>query len=195
MKLKICGIKRLQDIEYLNRAKVDFAGFVFAPSRQQITPEFARELKSALDPNIKTVGVFVNESREFIKKLVDERIIDVVQFHGSDEFAIDCPTIRAFRIRSKADILPTNCDFALFDAYKEGVAGGAGITFDWNAIADYALDSNSKLFFLAGGINIGNLRRAMELKPYAIDISSGAEDETGQKSLEKILELKEVLTK
>ena len=195
MKLKICGIKRLQDIEYLNRAKVDFAGFVFAPSRQQITPEFARELKSALDPNIKTVGVFVNESREFIKKLVDERIIDVVQFHGGDEFALDCPTIRAFRIRSKEDILPTSCDFALFDAYKEGVAGGAGITFDWNAIADYALDSNSKPFFLAGGINIGNLRRAMELKPYAIDISSGAEDETGQKSLEKILELKEVLTK
>jgi len=195
MKLKICGIKRLQDIEYLNRAKVDFAGFVFATSRQQITPEFAAELKSALDPQIKTVGVFVDESPEFIKKLVDENVIDVVQFHGGREFALDCPTIRAFRIRTAADILPTNCDFALFDAYKEGVAGGAGITFDWNAIADYAADSTAKPFFLAGGINIGNLKQAMSLNPYAIDISSGAEGDDGQKSLGKILQIKEVLSK
>ena len=191
MKLKICGLKNLNDVDFVNQANIDFAGFVFAPSRQQITPEVAKKLKSALNPNIKAVGVFVDESYEFIKNLVDENIIDMVQFHGDDEYEMPCPTIRAFRMRTADDIKPTNCDFALFDSHREGTRGSTGGMFDWRLIDVY---DNAKPFFLAGGINITNLRQAMELNPYCIDISSGAEDENGDKSLDKILELKDVLS-
>jgi len=189
MKLKICGLKTLNDIDFVNRANIDFAGFVFAPSKQQITVETAKTLKSALNPNIKAVGVFVDESYEFIKNLIDENIIDMVQFHGDVEYEMPCPTIRAFRMRTADDIKPTNCDFALFDSYREGTRGSTGGMFDWRLIDGY----NAKPFFLAGGINITNLRQAMELNPYCIDISSGAEDENGDKSLDKILKIKDVL--
>ena len=189
MKLKICGLKRLEDISFVNQAKVDYAGFVFAPSRQQVSADLARQMKAALDPRIKAVGVFVGESPEFVKQLVEEKIIDIVQFHGDVEYALPCPTIRAFSMNSKADIKPTMCDFVLFDAQKSGTRGKAGGVFDWRLIDGY----EEKPFFLAGGINITNIRAAAQLNPYCIDLSSGAEDGSGQKSLSKILELKETL--
>jgi len=191
MKLKICGLKNLRDVDYVNQVNIDYAGFVFAPSRQQITVEVARKLKSALSPEIKAVGVFVDESREFMQNLVDENIIDIIQYHGGFEYDISCPSIRAFRMRTAEDILPTNCDFALFDSYREGTRGSSGEMFDWRLIDGY----NAKPFFLAGGINAANLRQAMQLNPYCIDISSGAEDDTGEKCLNKIMEIKDVLSK
>jgi len=191
LKLKICGLKTIKDIEHVNTANIDYAGFVFAPSKQQITFDAAKKLKSTLNPNIKAVGVFVNESEEFIKSLVDEHVIDVVQFHGDVEFSVNAPTIRAFRMQTADDIVPTECDFVLFDSYREGTRGSTGGMFDWRLIENY---DNAKSFFLAGGINIENIKQAMKLNPYCIDISSGAEDEDGNKSLDKILKLKEVLT-
>jgi phosphoribosylanthranilate isomerase len=184
MKLKICGLKTLDDVQYVNEACVDYAGFVFAPSPQQITAERAKELRAMLNPEIKSVGVFVDESFEFIKALVDDGVIDVVQFHGDCEYPMSCPTVRAFRMQSTEDIKPTGCDFALFDAFKSGVRGSTGGMFDWRLIDGYS----GKPFFLAGGINISNLAAAMELNPYCIDISSGVEIE-GKKSRELILEV------
>jgi Phosphoribosylanthranilate isomerase len=184
MKLKICGLRTLQDIDFVNQAQVDYAGFVFAPHRQQIDIKTARLMKSALNPQIKSVGVFVNESYDFIKGIVDESIIDMVQFHGDNEYELPCQTIKAFRMQSKADIIPTNCDFVLFDAFKKGVRGSTGGMFDWQLIKGY----HEKPFFLAGGIDISNIKKAMELNPFCIDISSGVE-ENGEKSLKKIMEV------
>lgn len=184
MKLKICGLQTLQDINYVNKAEVDFAGFVFTPHRQQITLKTAQKLKSALNPKIKSVGVFVGESYEFIKNIVDQKIVDIVQFHGEQEYALPCPTIKAFKMRTKLDIKPTSCNFALFDSFQENTPGSSGKTFDWRLIENYA----DKPFFLAGGINITNVRKALKLNPYCIDISSGAE-EHGEKSFEKIMAL------
>jgi len=184
MRIKICGLKTLQDIEFVNKAKVDYAGFVFTPHRQQISIETARMLKSALDPEIKTVGVFIGESYDFIKSIVDEGVIDLVQFHGDQEYKIPCPTIKAFRMRTQEEIKPTNCDFVLFDSFRKGTRGSTGGMFDWRLIKSY----NEKPFFLAGGIDITNVRKAMELNPYCIDISSGVE-ENGVKSLKRIMEV------
>ena len=184
MKLKICGLKRLKDIDYVNQAGVDYAGFVFAPSRQQISAEQAKIFKNHLDPAIKAVGVFVDEPYEFIKGLVDAGVIDIVQFHGDAEYEMTCPTIRAYRMRTADDITPTGSNFVLFDSYREGVRGSSGGEFDWRLINGYS----EKPFFLAGGINIENIKKAMELNPYCIDISSGVE-ENGEKSLEKIMEV------
>ncbi|MCL2088819.1 MAG: phosphoribosylanthranilate isomerase [Oscillospiraceae bacterium] len=184
MKLKICGLKRLQDVDYVNRAEVDYAGFVLTPHRLQIDLETARLLKNALDPKIKTVGVFIDESYADIKSIAESGIIDLVQFHGSCEYAMPCPAIRAFRVRTRSDIKPTNCDFVLFDSFQKGTRGSTGGMFDWRHIDGY----NDKPFFMAGGINISNIRAAMRLNPYAIDISSGVE-ENGEKSLKKIMEV------
>jgi len=184
MKLKICGLKTLRDIECVNEAGVDYAGFVFAPHRQQISVETARLLKAALNPEIKSVGVFVDETCDLIKSVVDEGIIDMVQFHGGCEYLMPCPTIKAFRMRTRGDIKPTSCDFVLFDAYKKGTRGSTGGMFNWRLIENY----QEKPFFLAGGIDISNIRKAMELGPYCIDLSSGVE-ENGEKSLKKIMEV------
>jgi len=184
MKLKICGIKTLQDVDCVNRVGVDYAGFVFATSRRQITVETARLLREALNSEIKVVGVFVDESYDFIRNVVDEGIVDLVQFHGGFEYEMPCQTIRAFRMQTLVDIKPTKCDFVLFDSYKEGVYGSTGERFDWQIVKGYAL----KPFFLAGGIDITNIRYAVELNPYCIDVSSGVE-ENGRKSFKKIAEL------
>ena len=185
MKLKICGLKTLHDIDCVNRAGVDYAGFVFTPHRQQISVETARRLKSALDPKIKSVGVFIGESCAFIRSIVDEGIIDLVQFHGDREYPMPCQTIKAFRMQTRDDIKPTSCDFVLFDAFSRGTRGSTGGMFNWRLIDGY----REKPFFLAGGINISNIKQAMALNPYCIDISSGAELSGGEKSLEKVMEV------
>jgi len=190
MKLKICGLKTLQDINYVNKAEVDYAGFVFTPHRQQISVETARALKSSLNPEIKSVGVFVDESYDFIKRIVDEGIIDLVQYHGDREYEMPCQTIKAFRMQSSADIKPTNCDFVLFDSFRKGTKGSTGGMFDWRLIEGY----HEKSFFLAGGIDISNIKKAMEMNPYCIDISSGVE-ENGEKSQEKIMEVAKCIKK
>ena len=184
MKLKICGLKTLHDIECINEADIDYAGFVFTPHRQQISVATARVLKAALKPGIKAVGVFVGESYGFIKNIVDEGLIDLVQFHGGREYPMPCPTIKSFRMRSEADIMPTDCDFVLFDSYKEDTKGSTGGMFNWRLIIGY----QAKPFFLAGGIDITNIRQAMALGPYGIDISSGVEEQGG-KSMQKVKEI------
>jgi phosphoribosylanthranilate isomerase len=184
MKLKICGLKTPYDIDCVNRAGADYAGFVFAQSRHRIDPETALTLKKELNPAIIAVGVFVDESCEFIMDLVERGVIDMVQFHGDCEYETPCPSIRAFRMSSPADIKPTRCDYVLFDSYKKGERGSTGGVFDWRLIDGY----REKPFFIAGGINISNIRAAMKLNPYCVDISSGAE-ENGEKSFDKIARL------
>jgi phosphoribosylanthranilate isomerase len=196
MKLKICGLMSVEDVECVNRAGVDYAGFVFTPHRQQISVEVARVLKASLNPEIKAVGVFVNEPFEVVQALVAEGVIDVVQFHGDVEYALPCPTIRAFRMRSESDIRPTNCDFVLFDSFGGGggSVGSTGKTFDWRLTDSYRASppDSRRPFFLAGGIDASNIRAAMSLNPYCIDISSGVE-EGGKKSAAKVTEIANIV--
>ena len=84
-KIKICGLKRLQDIEYVNELLPDFIGFVFAGTKRRITDEKAKELKVALNPEIKSVGVFVNDTLEHISFLANNNIIDIIQLHGDED--------------------------------------------------------------------------------------------------------------
>ena len=84
MKLKFCGICREQDVQYVNEVKPDFAGFVFAKSKRQITWETAKKFRRQMDPQIRTVGVFVNEKTDVILSYLQEKIIDFVQLHGDE---------------------------------------------------------------------------------------------------------------
>ncbi|MFA6309041.1 MAG: tryptophan synthase subunit beta [Clostridia bacterium] len=201
-KIKICGIKREEDIRYLNTYLPDFAGFVFAESKRQVSPEHAANLIKGLSMKINRVGVFVNEDIEKILKIADVCGLNTIQLHGDEtpEYVSDLKNkIRKTHnnsniliwktIKFKEGKLPGNIekldvDAILLDTYVDGKYGGSGIAFDWSIIKKAAIKSN---IILAGGLNVHNVAEAMEsVKPFAVDVSSGTETE-GIKDEIKIL--------
>lgn len=190
-KIKICGLKRLEDIYAVNEYKPDYIGFVFAGKKRFVSPELAYELKKHLDKNIKAVGVFVNAEIEFILKLVESGTIDIIQLHGDEDNSYikelrsktSAPIIKAIRVKSAEDILASDdiqCDYILLDTYTDNAYGGTGEVFDWSIIPKI-----SKPFFLAGGLTPENIAIAAKVKPYCLDISSGVETD-GLKDKTKI---------
>lgn len=187
-KIKLCGMRRVIDIQTANNLKVEFIGFVFWPkSKRMVTPEEAAELKSILSPDIAAVGVFVDEKAETVAELLNRGTIDIAQLHGSEDEAYIChlrtltrkPLIQAFRIREQKDLEAaalSSAESVLLDAGK-----GDGITFDWTLLRDF-----SRPYFLAGGLTPENVSAAIDqLHPYAVDISSGIET-NGIKDAEKM---------
>lgn len=187
MKIKICGLSRTQDIEIINKYKPDYAGFVFAKSKRQVTPEAARALKAMLSPQIKAVGVFVDEDLQNVISLLKQNIIDMAQLHGSEEqnyinaLKKECPApvIKAVRADGAFVLPEINSDYILFDSGP----GGTGKTFDWQKIKDY-----KKPFFLAGGLDAENIKSAAVYKPYCADFNSGVETD-GVKDEQKIKQI------
>ena len=197
--IKLCGLTRKEDISAVNRWKPDYIGFVFANSRRQVTPEHARHLKDGLDPRIKVVGVFTNEPVQFILDLCETRIIEVIQLHGDEtEEYIQalkrktvCPVIKAIRVQSTEQILEAeklSCDLLLLDTYQKGQYGGSGKAFDHTLIPTL-----HKPFFLAGGLESGNIAQAVgECHPFGVDVSSGVET-NGLKDETKIRQIIELI--
>lgn len=158
-KIKLCGLSRLCDIETTNKLKPEYIGFVFASkSKRYLTPEKAADLKRLLNPNIKAVGVFVNENPENIACLLNSGIIDMSQLHGNeDDIYIkqlrklaDRPVIKAFHIESTSDMETANrcsADYVLLDS-----GAGTGTVFDWKLIQDI-----KRPYFLAGGLGVDNV--------------------------------------
>lgn len=185
-KLKICGLFRAADIDYVNEAKPDYIGFAFAKSRRQVNPALARTLRERLDSGITPVGVFVNAPQAEIIQLYRENIISIAQLHGGESRAYieslkkkGVPVIKAVRVESGADILAhmdSPADYLLLD----NGAGGTGTAFDWNL-----LSACTRPYFLAGGVNLSNISDALKIHPYCVDVSSGAETD-GVKDGEKI---------
>ena len=195
-KIKICGLKRKEDIDYVNFCKPDYVGFVFAGTKRKITEERAKELSGLVSPEIVKVGVFVNEEIEMIVRLLQDKIIDMVQLHGTeDEDYISSlrekmnrgKIIKAIPIASPESLQGNDqldVDYLLFDTFSQKEYGGTGRTFDWNLIQNI-----QKPFFLAGGINNENVEQAIkQLHPYAVDVSSAVETD-GLKDKEKIVEI------
>ncbi len=193
-RIKICGISRIQDIYAVNETLPDYIGFVFAKSRRQIDARQADKLKQKLDTRICSVGVFVDAPQQEIVSLCKDGIIEAVQLHGREDASyltqlrdmISAPVIKAVRVKTSQQLHDTNtlnCDYLLFDAYDAQNAGGSGKRFDWSLIPHI-----DKPYFLAGGINTENIRQAIALAPYCVDISSGAEAD-GYKDKRKITEL------
>lgn len=187
-KVKICGLRREQDIDYVNELKPDYIGFILSPGfRRSIDTETARFLKARLDKGIPAVGVFVDDDIERINSLVSEGTIDAVQLHGNESAdycgKIKAPVIKYFR-PEKFDIIDEyDVDYLLFDS-----GTGTGKTFDWGL-----LPQTEKPFFLAGGISAENLRSALEsIHPYAVDLSSAAETD-GVKDYNKIKKILEIV--
>lgn len=194
IKVKICGLKRKEDIKYINGIVPDYAGFIFAESRRKLEPDKAKRLINMLSGNIKAVGVFVNEDIDRLIKIYKYTGIEIVQLHGDedDEYIEKIPEEieiwKAVRVRNKEDIKKAEkysknpkISKVLLDAYHEKEYGGSGISFDWDLIKE-DIDN----LILAGGLNQENIERAVSLtEPETVDISSGVETD-GNKDYFKI---------
>lgn len=187
-KVKICGLHTMRDIDYVNQAQPDFAGFVFADfSSRYVTSAQAEALSQKLDKSIIPVGVFWDHPVTFVADLLNRGVIQMAQLHHhEDEDYIrklrsltDAPIIKAFKVTCAKDIEKaclSSADFILLDNHIPG----SGQCFDWSL-----LQNISRPFFLAGGLNLQNIRDALQIHPYALDVSSGVECDK-VKNLEKM---------
>ena len=189
-KIKLCGLSRPVDIDYVNQAKPDYCGFIvnFPKSRRNVTPAQVRALTARLSGDIIPVGVFVDESVETVAGLLEDGTIAVAQLHGHEDEAYLAalrkltakPIWQAFQIRSAADLERAKSSTANLVLLDSGQ--GSGVTLDWRILADFP-----RPFVLAGGLTAENIPAAVQqVKPYAVDLSSGVETE-GYKDYEKML--------
>lgn len=212
-KIKLCGMMKPCDIEYANRVKPDFVGFIFANTRRKISAAQAKQFREALDAEIPAVGVFVNEDISVITSLVQNGCIDLIQLHGEEDAdyirrlreVCDVPVIKAVKVQTveqirQAAALPV--DYLLLDTYRKGVLGGTGEAFDWELLREAKAAAGDaaegelfgKPYFLAGGLHAGNLREAAALRSYGLDVSSGIETD-GSKDFTKMVEVMELVRK
>lgn len=185
-KIKICGLKRPEDVAYVNEFLPEYAGFVFAESSRQVDAKKARQLKALLSSEIQAVGVFVNASVEDIAFLYQEHIIDLAQLHGDEtegyikKLKGRCPRlplIKAVRVKNTRQILDAEklpCDYLLLDTWQKDSYGGSGKSFDKSLIPFL-----KKPWFLAGGLSAENVNENINLSnPWAVDVSSAVETAT-----------------
>ncbi len=188
-KIKICGLKRREDIEYVNKYQPDYIGFVFAGKKRKLTYDQVVDLKKYLTSSIQVVGVFVNEDISFVEKLVKEHVIDLVQLHGQEDQKyiqalkekVDVSIIKAIQIKNE-DYFNEHYDVDYY-LYDHGT-GGTGESFDWSMLKEV-----DKPVFLAGGINLLNVDDALKKNVYALDVSSGVETDgfKDEKKIKKIV--------
>lgn len=192
IRIKICGLRREEDVMGVNRFDINDAGFVFAKSPRQVSEEWAAELRKKLRPDIDAVGVFVNERPEKVISLVKKGVIQKVQLHGDEDERyiwklkqnIGCPVVKAVRVQNEESIRRAEglgVDMLLLDTYVKNVRGGSGQTFDLRYVPELAVP-----WYMAGGLTPENVAaRLKEREPYGVDVSSGVETD-GYKDMKKI---------
>lgn len=193
VRVKICGITRAEDALNAVEHGADAIGLVFyEPSPRNVEISQAIEIANKIPAFVTVVGLFVNAEPEFVRKVISQVKLDLLQFHG-DETQQECasyglPFIKAIRVKSDTNLVQCAKDFSaskglLLDTFTDGVAGGTGHVFDWNLIPAI-LD---KPVILAGGLNAQNVAQAIrQVKPYAVDVSGGVEISKGIKDAAKI---------
>lgn len=199
--IKLCGMRRNEDIAYCNECMPDYIGFIFAESKRKVSSELAGQLRGELDPQIVTVGVTVNSPIEFFTEISGSA--DIFQLHGNEDAEYISSLRRLFpekeiwkagRIRSETDIdtlteLPA--DKFVLDAFSAEAYGGTGKKIDEKLLA-YAKNKLSKPFFIAGGIDSSNIADIIKkFTPYGVDLSSGIETD-GFKDGAKMLEIMKI---
>ena len=192
-RVKICGLTRESDLRAAAELGADAIGLVFhTPSPRVVEIEQARGLAACLPPFVTSVGLFVDASAEQVEDTVTQVGVDLLQFHGNESpascIAHQKPWIKAVRMKDKVDLLQEAERYRearglLLDAYRPGVPGGTGETFDWTRIPQ---ELRGRII-LAGGLNADNILTAVKtVRPYAVDVSGGVEAEKGIKDPEKI---------
>lgn len=191
IRVKICGITNVEDALAAVDYGADALGFVFfEKSPRYITPDKAKEIISHLPPFVTTVGVFVNEEAARIKEIMDIAGVNILQLHGDekpDACTICHRVIKALRVKNFTDLKPLEnyrCSAFLLDTYSPESYGGTGQIFNW----DIAVEAKRfGKIILSGGLNPDNIEKAvMYVRPYAVDVSSGIEEQKGKKDLKKM---------
>lgn len=191
MIVKVCGITSVEAALTACDAGVDILGFVFAKSKRKVTAEQAATIIERLPKDVKTAGVFVNESIETITHIAETAKLDYIQLHGdeSPEFCsgITYPVIKAFSIKEKEDLQQLDqydCEYFLLDSPGIKYRGGSGVPFDWGLLEHMNILGDKVI--LAGGLNATNVQEAIQkVQPAGVDVSSGVET-NGIKDLDKI---------
>ncbi|WP_293268125.1 phosphoribosylanthranilate isomerase [Neptunomonas sp.] len=192
-RVKICGITRIEDALIAIAAGAHSLGFVFyKPSPRYVEPSVAANIISLLPPFITSTALFVDEEPVVINETLLLSKVDLLQFHGKEtpEFCeqFDRPYIKALRMKPGLDLMHqaeiySSSRAILLDAYKAGVPGGTGESFEWDRIPRSMRSS----IILAGGLSADNVAQAIEqVKPYAVDVSGGVEESAGLKDANKI---------
>lgn len=193
-KVKICGFTEAENAREAAIAGVDAVGLVFYDkSPRNVDILRAQEIIEALPPFVNRVGLFVNANPSFVDEVLCEVPLDTLQFHG-DESLLDCsqyqmPFIKSLRVKPETNVLQVADEFSsasaiLLDSFNPSAYGGTGEAFDWSlACVDISLP-----IILAGGLNETNVSAAIsQVKPYAVDASSGVESAPGVKDIDKIV--------
>ncbi|MDP2144016.1 MAG: phosphoribosylanthranilate isomerase [Gallionella sp.] len=192
-RVKICGITRAEDAQAVAASGADAIGFVFyAKSPRHVNAEQAARLVAALPPFVTTVGLFVDADAAFVHEVLAAVPLDVLQFHG-DESPEYCaqfgrPYLKAIRVKAGVDLLQCAARYSaaqalLLDAHVEGIPGGTGTAFDWTLIPGQL----PLPVILSGGLDAENVAEGIrQVRPYAVDVSSGVEAAKGIKDAAKI---------
>ena len=190
-KIKICGLYRPQDVQFVNAARPDWCGFIinFPKSHRNLTPDQVRALRAGLAPGITPVGVFVDSPVEDVAALLNDGTISVAQLHGHEDddyiaalraLAPGCTVWKAFKVRAAADLAAANASAADMVLLDNGY--GTGAAFDWSLTQGV-----TRPYILAGGLTPENISQAVaQLRPYGLDISSGVETDK-KKDFKKIM--------
>jgi phosphoribosylanthranilate isomerase len=207
MKLKVCGMKFIENIQQVAELKPDYLGFIF----YEKSPRNFEGIIPELPKGIKKVGVFVNEYLEIVVSLIEEYQLETVQLHGEEpveyiqklkEYLPKVEIIKVFGIKDKFnfEVLESYeevVDYFLFDT-KGKERGGNGVTFNWQALRDY---NSTKPFFLSGGIGLEEvselqsfLKRKESQYCYAIDVNSKFETKPGVKSVKELKKFKKSIS-
>lgn len=192
-RVKICGITRVEDARQAAQLGADAIGLVFyPPSPRNVTIDQAQEISACLPPFVSRVGLFVDAEPQHIESVLASVPLDLVQFHGA-ESAEQCqrygkPYIKAIRMTPGLDLaaaINAHADACgiLLDTYSDSVAGGSGEAFDWSRVPA----GLEQPLILAGGLDAGNVGAAIAaVHPYAVDVSSGVEQQKGIKDAAKM---------
>lgn len=193
-RIKICGITREQDLRAVANSGADALGLVFyEKSPRHVSVQQAALLARAVPPFVTVVGLFVNPSADYVRQVLANVALDVLQFHGEEtpEFCTQFgkPYLKAIRVKAGVDLVECASRYAsaqglLLDAFVEGTPGGTGESFDWALIPQYL----PLPVVLSGGLFAGNVAAAIkQVRPYAVDVSSGVEAGKGIKDATKIV--------
>ncbi|MFH1777623.1 MAG: phosphoribosylanthranilate isomerase [Candidatus Omnitrophota bacterium] len=190
VRVKVCGITNSKDAMIAVSYGADAIGFVFTRSPRQISTEKAAVISRALHPFVARVGVFADARLGDVKKTIKQCCLTAVQLHGNEtprycQKITTVSVIKAFRVKdenSLAKIHDYDVDAVLLDSFVEGKLGGTGEPFNWVLIQKI-----NKPLVLAGGLNINNVKKAIQkIRPYAVDVSTGVEYRPGKKDPRKL---------
>jgi phosphoribosylanthranilate isomerase len=194
VKVKVCGIKELEDARVAADAGADAIGLVFAESPRRVSVERAREISAVLPEGVLRVGVFVDEEPEEVLRIAREVGLDYAQLHGDEGLETVAKirdgglgVIKALRVRNAgvlAAVERYEADLVMLDAWSAKVRGGTGARFDWELAKSLKGRDN---ILVSGGLGPENVREAIEyFEPYGVDASSSLEERPGKKNVERV---------